>query len=114
MPGYHDYYTWQSDIPNFGREAQDRLRTTTALVSRVGGLGGPLAFSLAAAGVGRIILAHAGTLRPDDLNRQVLMTHGGLDTPRHDQAAPTVSDCIGAASRLSISVCDQLMTNVPL
>jgi molybdopterin/thiamine biosynthesis adenylyltransferase len=90
MPGYHDYYTWQADIPNFGRAAQETLRGSTALVSRVGGLGGPLAFSLAAAGVGRIILAHRGDLRPDDLNRQILMTHAGLGRSRHAQAADTL------------------------
>ncbi|MCF7732969.1 MAG: ThiF family adenylyltransferase [Akkermansiaceae bacterium] len=56
----------------------------------MGGLGGPLAFSLAAAGVGRIILAHGGTLRPDDLNRQILMTHDGLGDLRHEQAAVTL------------------------
>lgn len=89
-PDYHDYYTWQSDIPGFSREAQEILRGSTALVSRVGGLGGPLALSLAAAGVGRILLAHGGTLRPDDLNRQVLMTHGGLGASRHEQAAATL------------------------
>ncbi len=63
---YEDYYTWQEDVPGFGSEAQEKLRNSTALVSRVGGLGGPLALSLAAAGVGRIILAHGGELRPDD------------------------------------------------
>lgn len=89
-PDYHDYYTWQSDIPGFGRPAQEKLRQSTALISRIGGLGGPLALSLAAAGVGRIILAHAGPLRPDDLNRQILMTHAGLGEPRHEQAAETL------------------------
>ena len=44
---YEEYYTWQKNIPGFGREAQEKLRDSTALVSRVGGLGGPLAFSLA-------------------------------------------------------------------
>lgn len=89
-PDYHDYYAWQTDVPNFGREAQETLRHSTALISRVGGLGGPLAFSLAAAGVGRLILAHAGSLRPDDLNRQILMTHAGLGELRHTQAAATL------------------------
>ena len=89
-PDYHDYYTWQSDVPDFGRAAQEKLRNSTALISRVGGLGGPLALSLAAAGVGRIILAHAGPLRPDDLNRQILITHAGLGEPRHTQAAKTL------------------------
>lgn len=87
---YEEYYTWQEDVPGFGSEAQEKLRNSTALVSRVGGLGGPLALSLAAAGVGRIILAHGGDLRPDDLNRQILMTHEGLGSGRHIQAAETL------------------------
>ncbi len=87
---YEEYYTWQEDVPGFGKAAQEKLRNCTALVSRVGGLGGPLAFSLAAAGVGRIILAHGGELRPDDLNRQILMTHEGLGELRHEQAAETL------------------------
>ena len=87
---YEDYYTWQRDIPGFGSESQEKLRSSTALVSRVGGLGGPLALSLAAAGVGRIILAHGGELRPDDLNRQILMTHEGIEGARHVQAADTL------------------------
>ncbi|MGB0993068.1 MAG: HesA/MoeB/ThiF family protein [Akkermansiaceae bacterium] len=90
MVNYSDYYTWQQDVTGFSAEAQDVLKNSTALVSRVGGLGGPLAFSLAAAGVGKIILAHAGELRPDDLNRQILMTHEGLGAARHEQAAETL------------------------
>ncbi len=87
---YEDYYTWQEEVPGFGKEGQEKLHESTALISRVGGLGGPLAFSLAAAGVGRIILAHGGELRPDDLNRQILMKHEGLGKARHEQAAETL------------------------
>ncbi|MDG2126122.1 MAG: HesA/MoeB/ThiF family protein [Verrucomicrobiales bacterium] len=89
-PDYFDHYTWQADIPGFSPQTQQKLRDTTALISRVGGLGGPLAFSLAAAGVGKIILAHSGPLRPDDLNRQILMTGEALGGPRHEQAAATL------------------------
>lgn len=85
-----DYYTWQSEIPGFTPETQQTLGHSSALISRVGGLGGPLAFSLAAAGIGRIILAHGGQLRADDLNRQIMMTHEGLGSPRHQQAAATL------------------------
>ena len=46
-----------------------------------------MAYQLAAAGVGRLILAHAGTIKPSDLNRQLLMTHAALGTPRVDNAA---------------------------
>ena len=91
---YEDYYTWQEDVPGFGEAAQEKLRQCTAMVSRVGGLGGPLALSLAAAGVGRIILAHGGELRPDDLNRQILMTHAGLGELRHVQARKLYEDLI--------------------
>jgi molybdopterin/thiamine biosynthesis adenylyltransferase len=42
------------------------------LISRVGGLGGAVAYQLAAAGVGRLVLAHAGNLKASDLNRQLL------------------------------------------
>ena len=68
-------YEWQLDLPGFGETGQAILRNSTALVSRAGGLGGPLCFSLAAAGFGKIRIAHGGELRLDDLNRQVLMAY---------------------------------------
>lgn len=83
-------YEWQLDVPGFGDQGQEKLRNATALVSRVGGLGGPLAFSLAAAGIGKIIIAHDGDLRENDLNRQILMHHDGLGDSRHEQAAATL------------------------
>jgi molybdopterin/thiamine biosynthesis adenylyltransferase len=46
-----------------------------------------VAYQLAAAGVGRLVLAHAGVVKPADLNRQLLMTHGALGTPRVGCAA---------------------------
>lgn len=80
-------YEWQMWIDEIGEEGQRRLRSSSALVSRVGGLGGPVAQQLAAAGLGRIILAHGGALKPSDLNRQILMRHDGLGQPRVHQAA---------------------------
>lgn len=83
-------YAWQLDIPNFGESAQAKLKQTTALISRVGGLGGPLALQLAAAGVGKLILAHGGDLRADDLNRQVLMSRDQIGRPRAACAKQTL------------------------
>lgn len=83
-------YAWQLDVPGFDEAGQERLKNCTALVSRVGGLGGPLALSLAAAGVGRLILAHAGDLKPADLNRQILMTRDALGNSRITTAAATL------------------------
>lgn len=86
-PEERDIYSWQLDLPGFGEAAQEKLKASTVLVSRIGGLGGAVCWSLAAAGVGRLILAHAGPLRLDDLNRQTLMTYAGLDRPRVETAA---------------------------
>ncbi len=84
------FYEWQLDVPGFGEAGQEKLRSATALVSRIGGLGGPLAFSLAAAGIGKLILVHGGDLKPSDLNRQILMHHGALDSPRTEAARETL------------------------
>lgn len=80
-------YEWQLWVPGFGTPGQERLKGASVLISRCGGVGGAVAYQLAAAGVGRLILAHAGNLRPSDLNRQLLMTHDALGTPRIESAA---------------------------
>lgn len=80
-------YEWQLWVEGFSEQGQERLKNATALVSRVGGVGGAAAQQLAAAGIGRLILAHAGNLRSSDLNRQILMEHAGLEKPRIEQAA---------------------------
>jgi molybdopterin/thiamine biosynthesis adenylyltransferase len=80
-------YAWQLDLPGFDERAQQKLKGATALVSRCGGLGGPVCQNLAAAGIGRLILAHAGNLKRSDLNRQILMTEAWLGRPRVQCAA---------------------------
>jgi molybdopterin/thiamine biosynthesis adenylyltransferase len=80
-------YDWQLSVPGFGEAGQERLKGASVLISRCGGVGGAVAYQLAAAGVGRLVLAHAGPLRPDDLNRQLLMSHAGIGRLRVDLAA---------------------------
>jgi molybdopterin/thiamine biosynthesis adenylyltransferase len=80
-------YQWQLWVRDFGEEGQRRLKAASVLVSRIGGVGGAAAMQLAAAGIGRLVLAHAGNARLDDLNRQTLMTTGGIGKPRIDSAA---------------------------
>lgn len=80
-------YAWQLGVAGFGDIGQQRLKNATVLVTRIGGVGGTVALHLAAAGVGRLILAHAGNLRIDDLNRQLLMSHAGLGQARVEQAS---------------------------
>ena len=75
-------YEWQIWSRGFGEEGQRKLKGASALVSRCGGLGGPLAQELAAAGIGKLVIAHAGNVKHSDLNRQILMTHDWLGKPR--------------------------------
>jgi len=85
-------YEWQIWVEGLGESGQVKLKASTALVTRVGGLGGPLAQSLAAAGIGKLLLAHAGNTKPSDLNRQVLQTHAQLGKPRVESCRQRLLD----------------------
>jgi molybdopterin/thiamine biosynthesis adenylyltransferase len=63
-------------------EGQGRLKGSTALVARAGGMGGPAALALVMAGVGRVMIAHGGELISPDLNRQVLGCEQAIGKPR--------------------------------
>ncbi|MCH2207414.1 MAG: HesA/MoeB/ThiF family protein [Lentisphaerales bacterium] len=77
-----DTYAWQTTVPGFGEEGQEILKNSTVFISRCGGLGSVVAYELAAAGIGKMILAHGGNVKHSDLNRQLLMTHDWLGKPR--------------------------------
>lgn len=79
-------YEWQIWVHDFGERGQEALKGASVLISRCGGLGGVVAYELAAAGVGKLVLAHAGNVKPSDLNRQLLMTHDWLGKPRVESA----------------------------
>lgn len=79
-----EIYSWQYDVDGFGLEGQEKLKQSTVLISRCGGLGGVVAYELAAAGIGKLILAHGGNIKPSDLNRQLLMTREGIGHSRMD------------------------------
>ena len=85
-------YEWQMWIPGFGEEGQRKLKNASALISRCGGLGGLVAYELAAAGVGRLVLYHGGNLMPGDLNRQLLMTRDWLGKPRIESIARRIHE----------------------
>ncbi len=85
-------YEWQIWVPEFGETGQEKLKNAKVLISRVGGLGSVVAYELAAAGVGTFLLAHAGNVKPSDLNRQLLMTHNWLGKPRVESATRRLLD----------------------
>jgi molybdopterin-synthase adenylyltransferase len=91
-PAERERYAWQLELPGFGEDGQRKLKAASVLISRIGGVGGTAALHMAAAGAGRLILAHAGPLRPDDLNRQLLMRTDGIGRPRLESAVRTLRE----------------------
>ena len=83
----HSIYEWQIWMDGVGESGQQKLKNASVMISRCGGLGGIVAYQLAAAGVGRLVIAHAGNLKPADLNRQILQTHEHIGRPRIDSIA---------------------------
>ena len=59
-------------LDEIGIEAQERLLAATVLIVGAGGLGSPAALYLAAAGIGRILLADGDTVDATNLQRQLL------------------------------------------
>ncbi len=65
-------FGWQIMLQDFGEEAQKKLKGASALVSRVGGLGSPVALYLAMAGIGKLIIAHGGVPEIGHMNRWIM------------------------------------------
>ena len=59
-------------IPLIGAENQKKLRDATVFVAGAGGLGSPVSYYLAGAGVGKIRIADMDTVDESNLNRQIL------------------------------------------
>ncbi|MEO5660943.1 MAG: molybdopterin-synthase adenylyltransferase MoeB [Polaromonas sp.] len=65
-------------LPEFGMEAQRRLKAGSVLLIGLGGLGSPSSLYLAAAGVGRIGLVDADVVEETNLQRQIVHGHATL------------------------------------
>jgi molybdopterin-synthase adenylyltransferase len=101
-------YEWQMWTAGFGERGQEALKSASVLVSRVGGVGSAVSYYLAAAGVGRLVLAHGGDIRHSDLNRQILMTQAALGTPRVRSAEKRLKEL---NPRLQIDVFEENMSD---
>lgn len=73
-PTDFDRYARQVQVPGFGSEGQERLKTASVLIVGAGGLGTPLAQYLVGAGVGRVGIAEFDRVDISNLHRQILYT----------------------------------------
>lgn len=79
-------------LEEIGVEAQTRLLEGSALVVGAGGLGSPAAMYLAAAGVGRILLADDDTVDLTNLQRQIMHREAGIGLPKVESGKRTLAE----------------------
>lgn len=84
-------YRRQVAIPEIGEEGQRKLASASVLVVGAGGLGGPLLWALAGAGVGRLTVVDGDTVSLSNLNRQFLFEQADLGRPKAERAARRLS-----------------------
>jgi molybdopterin/thiamine biosynthesis adenylyltransferase len=83
-------YSRQILLPQFGVEGQERLMASSVLVVGAGGLGSPVALYLAAAGVGRLVIADFDRVDLTNLQRQILHATDRIGTPKAESARRTL------------------------
>ena len=84
-------YSRHLRLPAVGLEGQRKLEASTVLLLGAGGLGSPVAFYLAAAGVGRLRLVDDDVVDRSNLQRQILHTEANVGVPKVESAAVALS-----------------------
>ena len=72
--------------------SQEKLSRATVFIAGAGGLGSPVAYYLAAAGVGRIIICDNDVIDVSNLNRQILHSTSRVGMPKTESAAAVLND----------------------
>ena len=116
----HQVFERQIQHSEFGVERQKRLKGSSVMVSRVGGLGGTVTMLLARAGVGKLILAHDGVIEPENLNRMHLAFRQDLGRPRVDAFRDTIArinpdiEVVTEANNISAANVERLVSQADL
>ncbi len=84
-------YSRQIMLPAFGVEGQQRLLDSRVLIVGAGGLGSPAALYLAAAGVGRLVIADDDRVDLSNLQRQILHGQADIGRPKVESAAASLA-----------------------
>ncbi len=83
---------YKRQIPLFGEEGQERLKSAHIFIAGAGGLGSPAAIYLAVAGVGTITLVDMDTVDLSNLNRQILHNDRSLGKKKTVSAIETLRE----------------------
>lgn len=85
-------YKRQMILEGWGEEAQERLQGATAFVAGAGGLGSPVIFYLAVAGVGHLRVCDFDAPELSNLNRQILHSDARIGVNKAVSAQQTVAE----------------------
>ncbi len=77
-------------LPEVGAEGQSKLLESRVFMIGAGGLGSPVAYYLAAAGVGTIGLADADVVDMSNLQRQIIHNQDRVGMPKVESARETI------------------------
>ncbi len=77
-------------LPEVGAEGQSKLLNAKVFMIGAGGLGSPVAYYLAAAGVGTIGLADADVVDSSNLQRQIIHNQDRIGMPKVESARETI------------------------
>ena len=79
-------------IPDFGAEAQLRLKNARVLVIGAGGLGSPTLLYLAAAGVGTLGIVEFDRVEESNLQRQIIHGQNDIGRPKAQSARDSIAE----------------------
>jgi molybdopterin-synthase adenylyltransferase len=85
------FYSRQLGIASWGVTAQEKLKNSKVFVAGTGGLGSPVLYYLAAAGVGTLQLCDYDTIEITNLNRQILHQYERIGELKVESARKTLS-----------------------
>jgi len=83
-------YSRQICLPEIGYSGQSKLKSSSVAIIGVGGLGSPVAFYLAAAGIGHLGLIDFDVVGVDNLHRQILHKDECIGTSKLESATKTL------------------------
>jgi len=88
---FSDRYSRHLRLPEVGLSGQRRLEAATVLIIGAGGLGSPVAYYLAAAGVGTLRIADDDVVDRSNLQRQILHVDARIGAPKVESARTTLA-----------------------
>jgi len=93
-------YSRQIMLPQVDVIGQQKLLDSTVLIVGLGGLGSPVAMYLAAAGVGKFILADFDNVDESNLQRQIIHTENCIGMNKAESAKQTIT-ALNSSARIT-------------